>query len=90
MIGKLVAIAPGSDLLVQSALGAALTRSLTRLYDIRVHRIEIAALLKAASKTVAMRMPLVLAVAGDALRRFLYDRVPGDGPEGPRLSDRAG
>jgi hypothetical protein len=70
VIGKLVAIAPGSDLLIQGVLGVALTRSLTRLFDIRVRQVDLDALLKAASKTVATRLPLVLAVAGDALESF--------------------
>lgn len=70
VIGKLVAIAPGSDLLIQGVLGVALTRSLTRLFDIRVRQVDLDAVLKAASKTVATRLPLVLAVAGDALKSF--------------------
>jgi len=70
VVGGLAAIAPGTDLLIQGALGAALIRSMTRLYDVKVRQVDLEALLKSASKTVATKLPLVLAVAGNALKAF--------------------
>ncbi len=74
VIGGLAAFAPGSDLVIQGTLAVALVRAMCRLYDIPVRQIDLDRLIKAAAGKVGKPTPLLLAVAGNALKAF-----PGTG-----------
>jgi GTP-binding protein EngB required for normal cell division len=70
VVGALAAIAPGSDLVIQGALAAALTRELAALYDIRVTDVQIEDFLQQARLTLRTGSSIVLAIAGNALKAF--------------------
>lgn len=74
VIGGLAAFAPGADLVIQGALAVALVRALCGLYEVPVRDVEIERLIKSASKRTGKTVPLLLAVAGNALKAF-----PGTG-----------
>ncbi len=74
VVGGLAAFAPGSDLVIQGALAVGLVRAMCGLYDIPVRQIDLDRLIKAATGKVAKPTPLLLAIAGNALKAF-----PGTG-----------
>ena len=70
VIGAMAAVSPGTDLLIQGYLGAGLVRGLCELYEIPVKEVDITAFLKLASKNIIKTLPILLAVAGNALKAF--------------------
>lgn len=74
VVGGLAAFAPGSDLVIQGALAVALVRALCRLYEVPVRDVAIEGLVKSATARTGQQIPLLLAVAGNALKAF-----PGTG-----------
>lgn len=80
IVGALAAIAPGSDILIQGALGTALVGELARVHRVPVREIDIEALLARIGLTVRNTAAIVLAVAGNALKAF-----PGVGTLGGGL-----
>ncbi len=70
IVGALAAVVPGSDILIQGALGTALVRELARIHGVPVRDIDIDALLKRIGLTVRNTSALVLAIAGNALKAF--------------------
>jgi GTP-binding protein EngB required for normal cell division len=80
IVGALAAVAPGSDILIQGALGTALVRELARIQGVPVREIDVEALLTRVGLTVRNTTAIVLAIAGNALKA-----VPGIGTLGGGL-----
>jgi len=80
VVGALAAVAPGSDLLIQGALGTALVRELARIHGVPVRELDVEALLARVGPTVRNTTALVLAIAGNAMKAF-----PGFGTLGGGL-----
>jgi hypothetical protein len=80
IVGALAAVAPGSDLLIQGALGTALVRELARIHGVPVRELDVEGLLSRVGLTVRNTTALVLAIAGNALKAF-----PGVGTLGGGL-----
>jgi GTP-binding protein EngB required for normal cell division len=70
IVGALAAVAPGSDVLIQGALGTALVRELARIHGVPVREIDVDALLKRLGLTVRNTTAIVLAIAGNAMKAF--------------------
>lgn len=70
VVGSLAAVAPGTDILIQGVLGTTMVRELCALYDTPVKDLDTQQFLKLAQNHVARAVPLVLAVAGNALKAF--------------------
>lgn len=70
IVGALAAVAPGSDLLIQGALGTALVRELARIHGVPVRELDVEALLARIGPTVRNTTALVLAIAGNAMKAF--------------------
>lgn len=70
VVGAMAAIAPGSDLVIQGALAAALTRELAQLYGVPVSEVQIDDFVRQARLTLRTGSSLVLAIAGNALKAF--------------------
>lgn len=70
IVGAMAAVAPGSDLLIQGALGTALVRELARIHDVPVRDIDIDSLLNRLGLTVRNTTAIVLAIAGNAMKAF--------------------
>jgi GTP-binding protein EngB required for normal cell division len=70
VVGALAAVAPGSDLIIQGALAAALTRELAELYGVRVSEVQIDDFVRQARLTLRTGSSIVLAIAGNALKAF--------------------
>ena len=70
IVGALAAVAPGSDLLIQGALGTALVRELARIHGVPVRELDVEALLSRLGLTVRNTTAIVLAIAGNALKAF--------------------
>lgn len=70
IVGALAAVAPGSDLVIQGALAAALTRELAGLYGVRVTDVQIDDFIQQAKLTLRTGSSIVLAIAGNALKAF--------------------
>ena len=70
VVGALAAVAPGSDLLIQGALGTALVRELARIHGVAVRELDVEGLLARIGLTVRNTTALVLAIAGNALKAF--------------------
>ncbi|HET6602608.1 MAG TPA: GTPase [Xanthomonadaceae bacterium] len=70
ILGALAAIAPGTDLVIQGALAAALTRELAAIHGLKVRDVDIDAFLARAGGTVRTTTSVTLAIAGNALKAF--------------------
>ena len=70
MVGALAAVVPGSDLVIQGVLGAALIRELAKLYGVSVRDVDIDQFLSHIKLTVRTSTSIVLAIAGNALKAF--------------------
>lgn len=81
VVGALAAVAPGSDLVIQGALGTALVRELAGIYETPVRQIDIDALIERAGSTLRTTTAVVLAIAGNAAKAF-----PGFGTIGGGLA----
>lgn len=80
IVGALAAIAPGTDILIQGALGTGLVRELARIHGVAVRELDVEALLQRIGLTVRSTTAIVLAIAGNALKAF-----PGLGTVGGGL-----
>jgi hypothetical protein len=81
VVGALAAVAPGSDLVIQGALGTGLVRELAAVYETPVRQIDIDALIERAGRTLRTTTAVVLAIAGNAAKAF-----PGIGTIGGGLA----
>jgi len=70
IVGAMAAVAPGSDILIQGALGTALVRELARIHGVPVRELDVEALLSRVGLTVRNTTAIVLAIAGNALKAF--------------------
>jgi len=70
IVGAMAAVAPGSDLVIQGALAAALTRELAALYGVRASEVQIEDFVRQARLTLRTGSSIVLAVSGNALKAF--------------------
>lgn len=70
VVGALAAVTPGSDIVIQGALGAALLKELARLHEVSLRQIDLDRFLELAGGRVRKTTSIVLAVAGNALKAF--------------------
>lgn len=70
VLGAMAAITPGSDMLIQGYVGYSLVSKLCGLYEVPVREVGIQELLKQISGRAKMSLPLMLAIAGNALKAF--------------------
>ena len=70
VVGAMAAVAPGSDLVIQGALATALVRELCRLYRVEPRQVTVERLVEALRGRSRNAAPLVLGVAGNALKAF--------------------
>jgi small GTP-binding protein len=70
VFGAMAAISPGTDILIQGALGISLVKSLCSLYDVPVSQVEIDRLLKLGQSRLNRHLALIMAVLGNAMKAF--------------------
>ena len=70
VVGAMAAVAPGSDLVIQGALAAALTRELAALYGVKVNEVQVEDFVRQAKLNLRTSGSIALAVAGNALKAF--------------------
>jgi hypothetical protein len=70
VVGALAAVSPGSDLVIQSFLGVQLLRNLAEVYEVSLGQLDLDHFLGHASRRVGKTVPVLLAVAGNALKAF--------------------
>ena len=70
VVGAMAAVMPGTDIVIQGVLAAALIRELARLFDIPVREVDIDAFLGQVKLTLRTSTSLVLAIAGNAAKAF--------------------
>lgn len=70
MVGALAAVTPGSDLVIQGALGAAMLKELANLHDVPIRQLDLDRFLELAGGRVRRTTSIVLAVAGNGLKAF--------------------
>lgn len=70
VMGAMASVAPGSDIVIQGALGTKMVQNLCQLYEISPKQMEIDQVLRMASGKLKTSISLVLAVAGNALKAF--------------------
>jgi len=70
VVGALAAVAPGSDILIQGAIGTGLVRELARIHGVAVRELDVEGLLSRIGITVRNTTAIVLAIAGNALKAF--------------------
>ncbi len=80
VVGALAAVAPGTDLIIQGALGTAMLRELAGVHGLRMRDVDIDGLLDNAGSLVRTSAAVTLAIAGNALKAF-----PGLGTVGGGL-----
>jgi len=70
VVGAMAAVAPGSDIVIQGALGTALIRELAAIHGVPVRELAVDDLLKRLGLTVRNTTAVVLAIAGNAFKAF--------------------
>ena len=80
VIGALAAVAPGTDLIIQGALGTAMVKELANVHGLRMRDVDIDGLIDNAGSLVRTTTSVTLAIAGNALKAF-----PGLGTVGGGL-----
>jgi GTP-binding protein EngB required for normal cell division len=70
VVGALAAVMPGTDLVIQGVLAAALIRELAQAYDVPLRDLDIDQFLAQVKLTLRTSASLVLAIAGNALKAF--------------------
>jgi len=70
VVGGLAAFAPGADIIIQGALATSFVRALCELYEIPVRTVDLDKFLKSIKSRVGRSLPLILAIAGNALKAF--------------------
>lgn len=70
IVGALAAVSPGADVLIQGYLGTGLVRDLCEVYGVPAKEIDVGRLLKLSQGYVGRSLPILLAVAGNALKAF--------------------
>lgn len=70
VVGALAAVAPGTDILVQGALGTAMVRELARVHAVPVRELDVEALLARLGLTVRNTSAIALAIIGNGLKAF--------------------
>jgi uncharacterized protein len=70
VVGAMAAISPGTDILIQGALGISLVKSLCSLYEVPVSQLEIDRLLKLGQSRLNRHLALIMAVLGNAMKAF--------------------
>jgi uncharacterized protein len=70
IFGALVAVSPGTDVIIQGYLGIGLMRALCGVYEVSAREVNVTKFLQLASKNVGKTLPLLLAVTGNALKSF--------------------
>jgi GTP-binding protein EngB required for normal cell division len=70
VIGAMAAVAPGTDIIIQGALGTAMVRELARIHAVPVRDIDIEQLLARIGLTIRSTTAIVLAIAGNAMKAF--------------------
>lgn len=80
VLGALAAVAPGTDLIIQGALGTAMVRELATIHGLRVRDVDIDGLIDNVGGIARTTASVTLAIAGNALKAF-----PGLGTVGGGL-----
>ncbi|MDQ2694600.1 MAG: GTP-binding protein, partial [Pseudomonadota bacterium] len=68
--GALVAVGPGTDLLIQGYLGLNMLKELAAVYEVAVREIDLQRFLEQASGRVRPRLSVLLALAGNVFKAF--------------------
>ena len=80
VVGALAAVAPGTDIIIQGALGTAMVRELAGVHGLRMRDVDVDGLIANAGSLVRTSTAVTLAIAGNALKAF-----PGLGTVGGGL-----
>ena len=70
MLGAMASIAPGTDLVIQGVIGTRMVNDLCKLYDVPIRQLDIDKFLDFSQSQLKKTIPLILAVAGNALKAF--------------------
>jgi GTP-binding protein EngB required for normal cell division len=70
LVAALATVAPGTDLIIQGGLAAAMLHELSRLHGRSLRELDVDAFLKAAGGRVRSHSAVLLAIAGNGLKAF--------------------
>jgi GTP-binding protein EngB required for normal cell division len=70
VFGALVAVGPGTDIIIQGYLGVSLIKGLCEIHEVPAKEMEISRFLKLATKNVTKTLPMLLAISGNAFKAF--------------------
>ncbi len=70
MVGAMASIAPGSDIIIQGAIGSQMLKELCQIYQVPIKQLQIDDILRAAGSKLKTSTSMVLAVSGNALKSF--------------------
>jgi len=70
VVGALASVTPGSDLVIQGALGTVMLRELAKLHEVSVRDLDLDRFLELAGGRVRKTTAVLLAVAGNACKAF--------------------
>jgi GTP-binding protein EngB required for normal cell division len=70
VVGAMAAVSPGTDVLIQGYLGTGLVRELCKIFEVSANDIDTGRLLELSQGYVGKSLPILLAVAGNALKAF--------------------
>lgn len=70
MVGAMASIAPGSDIIIQGAIGSQMLKELCHIYQVPIKQLQVDDILRAAGSKLKTSTSMVLAVSGNALKSF--------------------
>ncbi|MCX7545305.1 GTPase domain-containing protein [Marinicella gelatinilytica] len=70
MVGAMASIAPGSDIIIQGAIGSQMVKELCQIYKVPIKQLQVDEILRAAGSKLKTSTSMVLAVAGNAFKSF--------------------
>ena len=70
ILGAMAAVSPGTDVVIQGYLGFQMLRGLADIYEVPLSKVDVERFLLNASGRVNKTVPVLLAVAGNALKAF--------------------
>lgn len=70
VLGAMAAVSPGTDVLIQGYLGLQMLRGLAEVYEVPLAKVDVERFLFHAGSRVNKTVPVLLAVAGNALKAF--------------------
>jgi uncharacterized protein (DUF697 family) len=70
VFGAMASVSPGTDIIIQGAIGTLMVKDICKLYDVPVRQLDIDKFLDFSQGQLKNTLPLIMAVAGNGFKAF--------------------